>query len=220
MDELYETPSAVAVDEVDENFTYEGYQVVRREFFSHLYDPSITFYKDKVYANAAAIKRLPMVEFIQILVNPKTHKLVIRPCDENEKDSFSWCRENKHGKRVVKQVTCRIFFAKVFEMMNWNPEYRYKMLGKLISSGEESLFVFDMNATEVYQKIILENGISKMSRIPVFPSEWKNQFGLTVEEHSKQLDINIFDGYAVFGVKPKQKHIVAQKRDMQGDKDE
>ncbi len=175
----------------DDEFTYDGYQVVRREFFSHLYDPSISFNMDKIYVNSAALRRLPEVEFMQILINPETHKLVLRPCDENAKDSFAWCRINKYGKRLAKQVTCRIFFAKIFELMNWNPEYRYKLLGKLIKSGNESLFIFDLDATEVYQRTILDDGKPKTSRIPVFPAEWKNQFGLSVEEHSKQLGINI-----------------------------
>ena len=187
----------------DNEFTYDGYQVVRREFFSHLYDPSICFNMDKIYVNSAALKRLPKVEFMQILINPETHKLVLRPCDENAKDSFAWCRINKYGKRLAKQVTCRIFFAKIFELMNWNPEYRYKLLGKLIKSGNESLFIFDLDATEVYQRTILDDGKPKTSRIPVFPAEWKNQFGLSVEEHSKQLGINIFEGYVVFGIKEK-----------------
>ena len=40
----------------------------------------------------------------------------------------------------------------------------------------------------------------KTSRTPIFPEEWKNQFGLPVEEHRKQLQINLFEGYAVFGL--------------------
>ena len=44
-----------------------------------------------------------------------------------------------------------------------------------------------------------------MSRIPVFPSDWKNQFGLTVEEHKKQLQVNLFEDYVVFGVRNKEK---------------
>ena len=39
----------------------------------------------------------------------------------------------------------------------------------------------------------------------MYPEEWKNQFGLPVEEHHKSLQINIFDGYAVFGIQDTQK---------------
>ena len=33
---------------IDENFSYEGYQVVRGEFFAHLREPGITFNNCKV----------------------------------------------------------------------------------------------------------------------------------------------------------------------------
>ena len=36
-----------------------------------------------------------------------------------------------------------------------------------------------------------------MSRTPVFPAEWQDQFGVPFEEHRKSLQINIFDNYAV-----------------------
>jgi hypothetical protein len=34
--------------------------------------------------------------------------------------------------------------------------------------------------------------------------EWQNQFGLPVEEHRRLLQVNIFEGYTVFGIKDKQ----------------
>lgn len=79
--------------------------------------------------------------------------------------------------------------------------YRYKLLGKMITANSEQLYIFDLTATEVYQHIRQGEGKVKNSRTPVFPSEWQNQFGLPVEEHRKQLQINIFDGYTVFGMK-------------------
>ena len=85
--------------------------------------------------------------------------------------------------------------------MDWTPDYRYKMLGKLIRSGDEQLFIFDLTATEVYQRVLSDGDKPRMSRTPVYPAEWQNQFGLPVEEHQKLLQINIFDGYTVFGIK-------------------
>lgn len=184
---------------IDENFSLEGYQVVRGEFFAHMYDPSITFNNCKVTLNTACIKKLPFVNYIQFLVNPNTMKLVVRPCSEDVKDSFLWCTE-KAGKRKPKQITCRIFFAKLVALMKWNPNYRYKMLGKIIKNGEEYLIVFDLTATETYQRIVKEGEKPRTSRTPIFPEEWKDQFGLPVEEHKKLLQVNIFDGYTVFGL--------------------
>lgn len=184
---------------IDNNFSLEGYQVVRGEFFAHMYEPSITFNNSKVSLNTACIKKLPFVNYIQFLVNRDTMKLVVRPCSEEIKDSFLWCTE-KAGKRKPKQITCRVFFAKLVALMKWNPNYRYKMLGKIINNGEEYLIVFDLTATETYQRIIKEGEKPRTSRTPIFPEEWKDQFGLPVEEHKKLLQVNIFDGYTVFGL--------------------
>lgn len=196
------TTTAQNVDAIeDPKFSYEGYQVVRGEYFAHLYEPSITFNRCKVSLNSACLKRLQDVEYVQILVNSEENKLAVRPCSGDEKDSFLWCTP----KRKPKQITCRVFFAKIVDLMNWNPEYRYKLLGKLIKSGGEYLFIFDLTATEIYQRIIQEGEKPKTSRTPVFPAQWQNQFGLPVEEHRKQLQVNIFNGYTVFGIKDKEK---------------
>lgn len=190
----------------DTTFSYAGFQVVRGEFFSHIYEPSITFNDYKVYVNATCIKKLPQCDFIQILVNPDDYKLAVRPCSEEEKDSFRWCSAT--AKRNPKQITCRMFFAKVMSLMNWNPSYRYKLLGKLIRSNNELLFLFDLKTPEIYQRTIKDDGKVKTSRSPIFPEEWKNQFGLPVEEHRNALRVNIFDGYAVFGLEKDKKNSI------------
>lgn len=187
-------------DVQEEPFSYEGYQVVRREFFSHIHEPSIVFNHCKISLNTACLKKLPNVDYVQILVNPEEKKLAVRPQCEDEKDTFLWCTTSNE-QRKPRQITCRMFFAKVIQMMDWNPDYRYKILGKLIRSSDEYLFIFDLTATEVYQRTMSNDDKLRMSRTPVYPAEWQNQFGLPVEEHSKLLQVNIFDGYTVFGIK-------------------
>ena len=55
----------------EEEFSYEGYQVVRGEFFAHLFEPSVTIANEKVSVNSACIRKLPNTEYVQFLVNPK-----------------------------------------------------------------------------------------------------------------------------------------------------
>ena len=155
--------------EEDDSFSLDKFQVVRREFFSHISEPSITFNNYKIGLNSACIKRLPQIDYIQFLVNRQTRKLAIRPCLESDLHSFQWCT-NSGGKRKPRQVTGKIFFMKLFDMMGWNPNYRYKILGKLIRANGEYLFVFDLTSTEVYQRIVKEGTKPKMSRTPVFRS--------------------------------------------------
>lgn len=180
----------------DDSFDFNGYQVVRSEFFAHISEPSISFNNCKVTLNTACMKKLPDVSYIQFLVNAEKKKLVVKACTEDEKDSFLWC----NAKRKPRQITCRIFFAKIVSLMEWNPQHRYKMLGKVIKTGTDYLILFDLNATEVYQRVIKEGEKPKTSRSPIFPKDWQNQFGLPVEEHKKLLQINVFEGYTMFGI--------------------
>ena len=51
---------AATCDDVEEciDFSYDGFQVVRREFFAHIFEPSITFNNCKVGFNTACINKL------------------------------------------------------------------------------------------------------------------------------------------------------------------
>ena len=82
----YEMPQAEQVQpkqddgvQIDDDFSFEGYQVVRKEFFSHKFDPQLTIKDNSITFNNACILKLEKVVYIQFLINPETKQLVIRP---------------------------------------------------------------------------------------------------------------------------------------------
>ena len=192
-------------DEVIEmgiDFDLNGFQVVRREFFAHLHEPSITFHAGKFGVNSACLNRFPDADFVEVLVNKETKVLALRPCTTRERDSFQWCTKPK-GKRTPRQITCKIFSAMIISLMGWNHKNRYKLLGRVIRANGEYLIAFDLNATEVYLSSSKEGEKPKNSRTPVFPEEWEGQFGMPYQEHRKYLQISIFDGYAAYMISDK-----------------
>ncbi len=194
--------SAVADEEIEE-VDLKGFQVVRREFFAHTREPSIIFNEGKISVNAACVRKLPEVDYVQILINREKQLLAIKPCDELDLFSFQWV-STKTEKRIPRSVTGRLFHMKVCDMMGWNPNYRYKILGRLCHANGDKLFVFDLKSAETYEKTIsTENGKKKTSRIPVFPHEWKDQFGIPFEEQHQALQVNMFDGFTLFSLKEK-----------------
>jgi hypothetical protein len=189
----------------DDSFSYDDFQVVRGEFFAHVFEPSITFAGSKVYVNTACIRKMPETDYIQILINKEKKKLVVRPCREDERDSFRWCSAT--AKRSPKQVTCRPFFAMLCDEMKWDSCYRYKFLGKMIRSNGESLFLFDLSAPEIYLREGAGDGKLKNSRKPSCPEQCQNQFGIPASQHAASTKLNVFDGYTVFNIadEPKSK---------------
>lgn len=186
--------------EMNSDFNMDEFQVVRREFFAHMYEPSITFKDRKVYVNAACLAKFPTTDYVQALINPESKILALRPCHENTRGAFLWCTISK-GKRKPKQNTCTLFFAMLFTMMNWDPENRYKLLGSVIHANGEYLIAFDLTSTEVYQRTHDSNRNGKRSQTPIYPAGWQNQFGLPFYEHRQSMLVNIFDGYAVYSIK-------------------
>lgn len=194
-------PDDVEVEE-DESFELQKCQLVRTEFFSNTREPAVTFSNYKVGFNAACIRKLPQIDYVQFLINSTTKKLAIRPCDEFELHSFQWCTRKGDVKKP-RQVTGKIFFMKICSLMGWDPDYRYRILGKLIRANGQYLFVFDLTAPERYIRTVKDGDKVRPSRKPIFPEEWRDQFGLPYEEHRKAFQINILDNYLVYGIRDK-----------------
>ncbi len=152
---------------------------------------------------------MPETEYIQLLINKDQKKLVVRPCREDERDSFRWCSAT--AKRSPKQVTCRPFFAMICEEMGWDPNYRYKFLGKMIRSKGESLFLFDLSAPEIYLREVSNEGKVKNNRKPSYPEQWQNQFGIPVSQHAIHTKLNVFDGYTVITIEDDSKKKAKKK---------
>ncbi len=176
-------------------FPTENCQVVHGAFFSHGSDPSLTLRPSELYVNAACIRKLPDTDYIQLLIHPEEKKLALRPCLEDTKDSVRWCSTT--SKRSPRHIPCPVFFGKVTSLMDWNPNFRYRLTGRLLSAKEELLFVFDLTEPEVFP-ISAGESTPSSSRAPLYPEEWKHRFGIPLPEHQNSPQIRIFDQYAVF----------------------
>ena len=183
----------------DDAFNDDGYEVVRQEFFARVHEPSITFTHRTVSVNTACLKRLPDVDYVQLLINQEERIVKIRPSSEDEKDALAWCALG--AKRCPKQIVGPAFIVGVMNMMGWNPDYRYKVLGKFYCSNGRSLFVFDLTMPNIYQRASNDGENPKFARHPTFPKEWENQFGLPVAEHSKRFQVRIFKDHIIFEIK-------------------
>lgn len=215
--------------ELAQDFSYDGYQVVRRELFAHLREPAVVIRRDSVTFNTACIAGLEDTVYIQILVNQDNKRMVVRKCEENDKDALRWCIE-KPDKRKSRKMSNKLFSAMMYDMMGWNTDCRYKILGHKITHEDETMYIFDLLETEIFmdtkrkkkanpdsvekkeelvtaetdqtpeqnQEEIAAKVARKLNRIPFYPKDWKDSFGLSVEEHKKALETNLTDGYIEF----------------------
>ncbi len=176
-------------------FSFDGYQVVRREFISHNFDPAMTIRGNSITFNNACISKLEDATYVQFLINPAELKLLIRPCDEGARDAVRWCivREDK---RKSRQITCSIFIEKLREMMGWDDLYRYRLQGMRINYEGEALYLFDLSSNECFLPQSRDPETGKLRRPKaILPAEWRESFGLDVKEHAASTQVDLTQGF-------------------------
>lgn len=175
------------IQDEEEVVELAGYQVTKAEFFAHTLEPAVTLWDTRLKFNMACLRRFPGATHIQILIHPEQKRLIIRPCDPDTPDSLRWAVGGGEKEVRNRDLLCKIFAARIFDLMKWNPQYRYKLLGKPATCDGEVLFLFKLTDFELF--------ICGKRKGSFLPEEWRNYFGTPVEQHDEAYKIDLADGY-------------------------
>lgn len=190
MDDLFR--NAQPIENIDDDaevlLDLAGFQVTKAELFAHSREPAITIWENRVKFNMACLRRFPGVTHIQLLIHPEQKRLIIRPIDPDAPDSLRWSKGGGQNEISNRDMICKIFAAKVYDLMGWDKQYHYKMMGKPAVYRNEALFLFKLNDFELFV-----NGARK--RGSFLPGEWRDYFGIPVEQHEDAYKIDLADGY-------------------------
>ena len=208
-EQALETERDAKAEELESTFSYDGYQVVRKELFAHLRDPTIVIRKDSITFNTACISGLEDVVYVHVMFNSDLKRIVVRGCDENDKDALRWCIA-KPDKRKSRKMSCKPFSELVYNEMGWDSDCRYKILGYRINFEGETLYVFDLLVPEIFhegqKRKKGESAPQSEETKPVntrkgfYPDDVAGTFGVPVEEHLKESEVTQIDGYVSMGI--------------------
>ena len=208
-EQALETERDAKAEELESTFSYDGHQVVRKELFAHLRDPAIVIRKDSITFNTACISGLEDVVYVHVMFNSDLKRIVVRGCDENDKDALRWCIA-KPDKRKSRKMSCKPFSELVYNEMGWDSDCRYKILGYRINFEGETLYVFDLLVPEIFhegqKRKKGESAPQSEETKPVntrkgfYPDDIAGTFGVPVEEHLKESEVKQIDGYVSMGI--------------------
>lgn len=208
-EQALETERDAKAEELESTFSYDGYQVVRKELFAHLRDPAIVIRKDSITFNTACISGLEDVVYVHVMFNSDLKRIVVRGCDENDKDALRWCIA-KPDKRKSRKMSCKPFSELVYNEMGWDSDCRYKILGYRINFEGETLYVFDLLVPEIFHEgqkrkkgeSAPQSEETKLvnTRKGFYPDDIAGTFGVPVEEHLKESEVKQIDGYVSMGI--------------------
>ena len=165
-------------------FNFDGYQVVRSQFTQIRYEgPSISITDGKLTFNTFCMRQFE-AKYIQLLLHPTERKIAIRPCDEHDVHSIRW-RTDFDKQVYCKTLSCQHFGNALFGIMDWNPEFMYRVRGVWAKRGEEQIIVFNLaNAMPAIMVQNNENESARRRRVSVCPDEWSDSFGEEFYEHT------------------------------------
>lgn len=162
------------------SFDLTGYQVVRGPYLTVRSElPMITFSKEKITFNCFCTRKFNQVSYVQLLLHPVKRKMAIRPCLKNDAFSIPWNRNPKQP-LMSKIISCPHFCNALFQIMDWEPDYGYKVLGTLIEKGDEQMVIFSLNNAVpniTVNEFSEETKKPRKKRIMICPEEWGDSFG-------------------------------------------
>jgi len=160
-------------------FDLEGYQIVRSHFLSSVaLGPAISITNKSVTFNTGCVRKFTDVSHIQILLHPADRKIAIRPCEERDVYKVNW-RPDPESPLYSKTFVCRHFASALFEIMDWNPDYIYRIRGMWAARGNDEIIVFDLSeAAAVILCTVDADATPAKKRVVTFPEEWDSEFGM------------------------------------------
>ena len=136
----------------------DGFQVVRSQYFSRQLEPAMTIWETSVSLNAHTYNAMNNCEAIQLLVNHKTHCILVKPVSSREQDAINWKRST--AKPTYKKLECAAFARRLFETWGLDKNYRYRTTGKIVQCEKKIMLLFDFSDPEVWKgvKLVKEHG--------------------------------------------------------------
>ena len=165
-------------------FNLEGYQVVRNQFTQARYEgPAMTISQDRITFNLFCMRKFADVGHIQLLLHPSEQKIAIRPCEKNSMHSIRWHPDTTKA-LYAKTLCCQHFGAALFRIMNWNPDFIYRVRGTWLHHDDEQIIIYNLeNAVSAVLLPQAKEAAQQKKRTELFPERWADTFGEEFYEH-------------------------------------
>ena len=131
----------------------EGFQVVSGSMFSQVLEPVVRFSHSSMAFNSTCISRMNRIvgengiprlirrQWVEVLFNPVERMIAVRPCAEDHPNAIRWV--NDKGKSV--SFGSKAFCTILYTLLDWNPEYTYRVPAIVRTKGDETVLFFDLD---------------------------------------------------------------------------
>jgi hypothetical protein len=172
------------------DFDMRGFEITRSEFFDSTKRPYIIFQDKMIKFSTACVRKIGKNNKVELLVSPCDMRFAVRTAAKDSRHSVV-CSRVSDGIYYPRQVAAAAFIGTLFELFDWNTDFKYRISGSLFQKDGEAVYIFNLNEAEAFIKPYMldgktsadENGAAvkplSMSgkRVRAVPQEWMNSFG-------------------------------------------
>ena len=182
------------------DFDLRGFEVARGEFFDNPRNPHAIIYHKFMKFSTACVRKFGKNNYIEILINPISRKLAIRPTTKENRNSVM-ASKPKNGILYPRIIPTSAFSETMFHLLGWNIDYKYRILGTLYEQDGEIAYIFDTLDSEAYFKPNVLSGKTEEAdgesvqplmpsgkRIRAIPESWTSSFGRQFYAQEKSVD--------------------------------
>ena len=175
------------------DFDFRGFEVARSQFFDTTNKMCITFDSKGIQFSTTCVKKFNNIQYVEMLVHPLKNLIVVRSSDKKVRNSMQWAKMDTSGNIVSRKISGSAFIPTLYELFNWNKDYKYRIRGVKKQKNNTSLMIFDIKDATIFipqttpdeelteNKNILEEVtpiVPKTGKsIVAFPTAWADTFG-------------------------------------------
>ncbi len=167
-------------------------------FYSPSYEgPAITTSRDRITFNLFCVRKFADIGHIQLLLHSSERKIAIRPCEENAAHSIKW-RSDAAKPLYAKALCCRHFGAALFRIMEWNPDFIYRVRGTWVRYNDGQIIMFNLEQAVSVLLTPADETSFKKRRVELFQEQWEDRFGAEFYDHIMENEIFYMAGGAAW----------------------
>ena len=131
------------------DFDLRGYDVIRTQYFATASMTSVSLSQNGIRFSSACIRKLARTEYIDLQVHPFNQQIAVLPCSEQHKPKMRWAKICADG-ISVRAIGGSAFMETLYELFDWDIEFRYRLRGEVLQYGNNTVALFDTQTPEVF----------------------------------------------------------------------
>lgn len=178
------------------DFDLRGFEVTNASLFDANKRPYVLFQSKQIKFSTDCVRQFGKDNKVELLIHPGLRKLAVRRASKDSRQCVQWSRPDD-GKYYAKEIPCTAFGGTLFELFDWETDFKFRAYGRLLQNEGDSVFIFDLSEPEIFIQSYLMTGtdspisgdgeLSPLSvsgkRVRAVPKKLADRFGSDFYSH-------------------------------------